>query len=519
MEKIKHKYDVIIVGAGPVGLVAANLLGQYQIKTLILEKEDHPYTYPRAIGIDDEALRILQSIGFTQDDFSTICKMSKAEYFSKSGYRHFEPDLSFKPFGYPIVSTFLQPKLEAILREKLKNYSCVTFKTKSEFLHYSEEESYISIEAVNEDKKFNFKADFLLGCDGGKSIVRKCMGLELSGAPQKESWLVVDLVDSDKIRENIDIYKNNVNFNRPIVTIGLPDGLRRFEARLDDEDVVKGDLNEKRVNEILSYFLNETQPQIIRSRVYDRYFCLSTAFSKNRAYLLGDAAHLVPPYGGQGMCSGIRDAVNLCWKIMMNKKFKTSQSLLSTYEMERRYHLMKTIDFIKSLSYNVEDKSSIVKVHEHITTEQYRKLKPAPHYENGFFIQSPYAGQLLLQPYAYTLRGRRELLDEFLGKTFAIIGINVNPNKVMSSTSAHFWNRLNCRVFSLYSDKSKIEDDIITDNVEALILENKTHFYEQDDASVFFIRPDRFILASCSINDINYITEKINNRINYANEC
>lgn len=197
MNKSYCRPSVIIVGAGPVGLVAANLLGKYQVTTLLLEKELTICNYPRATCIDDETLRILQIIGFRQQEIKEMYEPLKIEYFSKFGYQYFKSNPNLKPLGYPVLSSFLQQDLEIALHDRLIQYKSVTLNFGCNFIKFYEKNDQLFVEYECLGKKNTVQTNYLLACDGGKSDVRRCTQLKLSRTLKPENWLSIDLVDSN----------------------------------------------------------------------------------------------------------------------------------------------------------------------------------------------------------------------------------------------------------------------------------------------------------------------------------
>lgn len=500
----QESWQVIIIGAGPVGLIAANLLGQYQIKTLVIEKEDLPYSYPRALGIDDEALRSLQLIGFSQEEIQEQRAQVKVEYFSLTGYRCFEPDPDMKRFGYPILSSFLQPKLEITLRERLNTYPHVTFIKNCQFISYKKNAENIAVEVEMNNERSTLYCNYLLGCDGGKSDVRAQAGIPMPGTTLREA-LVVDLKDSEAIRKNMREYQKDLHRQRPLASLNAPGGLRRFEILTDTGEYDLGDLDEPIVRGMLAPILKNTDTEIVRRRIYTLHFRIADKFNDDKVFLMGDAAHLVPPYGGQGMCSGIKDAVNLCWKLAYVLQGKIDEKILDTYEEERRQHMLQIMEFIKRISQNLEGEPANSERNESIESSYYRKIKPLPKYENGLVIPSDFSGDLLPQPEVKEARGSSALLDDFLGKGFAIIGINCDPNAVLSDESKKFWEKMNTQLIDFITDSNYKNTETSTTT--------PLFFFEQSDVfhdkSIMIIRPDRFILCTCKSAEINTITQKI----------
>ncbi|WP_298628380.1 FAD-dependent monooxygenase [uncultured Legionella sp.] len=504
MAIFNESWQVIIVGAGPVGLIAANLLGQYQIKTLLIEKEDLPYSYPRALGIDDEALRSVQLAGFTQEEIQSQRAEVKVEYFSLTGYRSFEPDPEMKRFGYPILSSFLQPKLEIALREHLNQYPHVTFIKNSQFISYKKNTNNIAVEIEIDKKRETVHCIYLLGCDGGKSDIRVQADIHMPGVTLREA-LVVDLNDSEAIRKNMQEYQKATDRQRPLASLNAPGGLRRFEILTETEEYTLGDLDEPIVRGILEPILKNTDTEIVRRRIYTLHFRIADKFNDGKVFLLGDAAHLVPPYGGQGMCSGIKDAVNICWKLAYVLQGKMNENIINTYEEERRQHMLKIMEFIKRISQNLAREPDNGQSNASIESNYYRKIKPLPKYENGIVIPSDFAGDLLPQPEVKDSNGHSGLLDDFLDKGFAIIGINSAPHSVLSEESRQFWDSLDTRYvyLSTVSGSKEIRGSI----TPPLFFSGESDVFR--DQNIMIIRPDRFILCTCDTTELNKMTQKI----------
>lgn len=508
MQKIDKKFDVIIAGGGPVGVLTANLLGLYQIHTLVIEKEDQAYSYPRAISLDDEALRILQLIGFTEADINKLVILSRIEYFSKEvGYRLLEPNPHFKPYGYPMLSAYLQPELEVQLRQKLKQYPSVTFISQCELIDYSQAKNQVNVKVNHHSQLQSLQCQYLLGCDGGNSTVRQIATINLTGMTFQQRWLVVDLYDSPELQHNIEKCKNDVYKGRPMLgTMKLPKQFRRFEVRLDHEHFNKGDVDEENVIKILKPFLENTNTKIIRRRVYDWHIRLSEHFNIGNVFLLGDAAHLLPPFGGQGFCSGIRDAVNLAWKIRLCLKQNAIRSVLDTYETERRTHLIAVTEFVKKISDQLEHKDTqeAPKLSK-IDINFYRKIKPLPNYNNGLVISSPYAGELLPQPLVIC-NEKQILLDDILGKYFAIISLNSKIPLILNDKTFNFWKKIGCNYLSVFTDAKHVIANhdlaIMAQLVESIGL------FSDNAVEIIIVRPDRIILATCQYAQLEAITEQ-----------
>lgn len=513
-------YQVIICGAGPVGLITANLLGQLGVNTLLVESRTEMYSYARAVGIDDEALRALQAAGLYMDFVGSLQLTPTIEYLSLNGYRFFSPDANIRPYGYPILSTFFQPHLESLLRNGLSRYPCVKFLQGCELIDFSQDETSVQVELKQNDIQFTAKASYLLACDGGKSMIRKQLGLALSGDTQSKAWLVVDVKDSGHLAAQIAQHHVNIS-PRPMVTISLPCQMRRFECMLLPTDDKQHIPTDEIISKWFSPFTNGLQLEILRKKIYDRYYRYADTFQKNRIFLLGDAAHLVPPYGGQGLCSGIRDAINLSWKIAYALKFDDRHGLLKTYETERKYHMRKTVEFVKTVASRVENPpfkkrwlSGLFKnrsIAAPVNTEQYRADKPAPSYEDGFFLKrSSYSGSMIFSLLIKKhITGQPVSLDEFSGFRFIIIGCNIDPARFLSDKYRLLWDKLDTQFIALYQHLADDNELITPGSFIAYTDDEKWASYFTQNDTVLIIRPDKFIVTTCSHYELNNVSADV----------
>ncbi len=502
MQLVNKQFDVVIVGAGPVGLVAANLLGLYQIKTLVLEKHTHPFSYPRAVAIDDEALRTLKLCGFLQTEIDSLVTPARVEYFMLDGYRYFDPDPTIKPYGHPVYSSFLQPNLEKILRQKIHTHRSVTLMPDCEFQEYAQhigEPLHITFVAKNQDLQC-ITSQFLLGCDGAHSAVRSCAHFTLQGSTQRHKWLVLDVIDSKAIQEKLLFLQTMMKRKEAFVTINLPEGLRRIEIQLRDTDAVSLEqFTKQHMMAVLGRYFNGIEMTIIRHQIYARHYRIINQFNEKNVFFLGDAAHLIPPTGGQGMCTGIADAANLCWKLAAVLHGRVDESLLASYATERRQGIERVIQFVKKISTLSIKKSNKPENGCHITTRRYLALKKTPHYNTGFFYPSKFAGHFLPQPWIKALDGRKVLLDVLLGKTFIIIGIDLPSEEVFSQELKTFWKKMGGHFLMLNTQKYR-SCALAPHHV---VLDEHVAMFDDLDHNVLFVRPDRFILGSCHHEEIS----------------
>lgn len=501
------QHEVIISGAGPVGLLMANLLGQNGIHTLLVERRTEMFSYARAVGIDDEALRALQAAGLLKTLSPYLQFNPTIAYLSQNGYRFFSPDAGLRPYGYPILSTFFQPQLEQVLRDGLLRYPCVKFMEGCELLDFEQHADGVNVGLKTGNELLQTRGSYLLACDGGRSTIRRQLGLSLSGDSKSKTWLVTDVRDSALLSEQI-LREHAELSDRSMVTISLPGGLRRFECMLYPHEAALEEPSSEVISEWFSAFTGGTQLEVIRKKNYERYYRYADQLQHNRVFLLGDAAHLVPPYGGQGLCSGKRDALNLSWKLTAVLKHKASVKVLKTYQRERKQQMKAMISFIKTIARQVENSARpVVAQSAVIQTARYRSTKPEPFCKNGFVLKkSVNAGKMILQPEVMLADGSKGMLDEHCGYRFLIIGWQVQVTCFLSATHFEFWESLGAKFISIWPVGALVPQE---NKVEPLFSDDESwNIYFAGKDNVMILRPDKFIVSQCPVAEINQTTRK-----------
>lgn len=452
---------VLIVGAGPTGLVTANLLGLYGIPTLLIEREAEPGNSPRAISIDDEGLRICQALGLRQEILAHVLLNMEAQYLSRQRLLVRVTPAS-QTYGYPLISTFYQPGLEAVLLAGLQRFPHVRvcFGHALENFEQTEHEVQASIRAPD-GKLLQIHCAYLLACDGGKSAIRRALNIALRGTTFRQRWLVVDgYCDEQAPERRITFFCDPY---RPAVSVPAPGKGWRWEFMLLPGEDERAFLSLSDLAPLLEQIGETRRPHITRQAIYTFHATYASSFSTGRIFLLGDAAHLLPPFGGQGMNCGLRDAHNLSWKLALVLRKLAAPGLLATYQQERAPHARQMIRLSALLGNIVMPTNrfhaslrdgmlrALLKVPPVAVALTEMRVKPALSYRQGFRDSSrnrtgaSYAGQLLPQPTLLTQADEPILLDELLGSDFALLRLHANPQEAFSPLQADLWQRLKLR--------------------------------------------------------------------------
>jgi 3-(3-hydroxy-phenyl)propionate hydroxylase len=430
--------EVVIVGAGPTGLTLANILGMHGIRTLVVERNAATVGEPRAVSIDDESLRTMQYIDQLDTVRSGTVQGYGSHYFSASGscFAKVLPDTM--EYGYPRRSAFRQPVLEAQLREALQRFPSVQARLSTKVTRLSGTGEGVRVEMVGPDgNKGEVRAQYVAACDGGRSGIREALGIKMSGSTYDEKWLIVDLVGStDRFRHT----RVFCDPERPGLALPGPEGTRRYEfMMLPGEDPEKL-LDESHVRALLARHSNEdAHLHIARKVIYHFHARMAERWRAGRIFLAGDAAHLTPPFAGQGMNSGVRDAQNLGWKLASCLRGALGPAALDSYESERKPHAWALIQMAVRMGHVMMPRS---KLNAFLIQMAFRvlalyrpardyvmqmKYKPQPHFEEGFVAGDAglsLRGRMFPQPLVERRDGSRVLLDSVLGKGFAILEWN-----------------------------------------------------------------------------------------------
>jgi len=399
---VEIETDVAVVGAGPCGTTLANLLGRAGVRTVVLDREPVVTPYPRAVAIDDKSLRTLQTAGLLDDVLPDLIRNVPIRYHSSTGrvLAHVGP--SGRPYGWPRRNLFLQPLLERALRRGLDRFPHVALHTGTDVTGLETGPHGARLEAKAGDDRVTVAARYAIGADGGRSFLREAVGVALEGSTAPSRWLVVDVAGDTLDAPYSAVYCDP---DRPTMTIPLPYAHRRFEFKLlpgEDDERVAG---EEFVADLLRRFYPGPLPQVEGRRVYWHHSRIASIFRAGPVFLAGDAAHLQPPFFGQGMNSGIRDATNLAWKLAAVTAGRAGPALLDSYDAERRGHATAMVSFATRVGAMYQPRcrgtefvrdgffravQRIPGARDYILQMKY---KPAPRYTTGAIVPAPTPGR------------------------------------------------------------------------------------------------------------------------------
>ncbi|MDX3642856.1 bifunctional 3-(3-hydroxy-phenyl)propionate/3-hydroxycinnamic acid hydroxylase [Streptomyces sp. MB09-02B] len=480
-------YDAIVIGYGPAGATMANLLGQRDWRVAVVERSRTVYADPRAITADHEAMRVFQHIGLAEEITRGTVPHPGTDFVGADGLpiKHYEPAPPPYLLGWEPNFMFCQPELEAVLRRGVDRFPNVEVMLGRSCRAVWQDEDGVRVQ-VDDDV---LSAKYLVACDGASSGVRRDLAASLDDLAFDEWWVVVDThVSGDaELPERVTQYCRP---ERPGTYIVGPGALRRWEIKLlPGEDPEEFRAPEK-VRSVLGRFVDVGQVDIQRVAVYRFHALVVDRWRHGRIFLMGDAAHQMPPFLGQGMCAGIRDTVNLAWKLDGVERQGFDASLLDTYGQERKPHVRAVVETTKSLGVIIGETDPVEAARRDDTLRNLPRMtsvrqKSIPGLDSGLIALDEggpgvAAGELFPQP--RTSQGA--LLDDVIGAGFWLV---VHRDDVLDQELRGTWAEVSGHIVHVTEE---MDPDRLVRG-----------WSEQFDAAAVIVRPDRYVFGAARDRD------------------
>jgi 3-(3-hydroxy-phenyl)propionate hydroxylase len=344
--------DVAIVGYGPVGAVAAALLGQAGLSVYVCDRLSGVYEIPRAISFDHEILRVFQQLGVVDQVLHHCEPFTDSEYFGVDGQLIRRMTMVRPPYpqGYTPSNVFNQPAVERVLRARVAAMPNVTVEEGVECTGLEQDDEGVTLTVGGRP----LRSRFVIAADGGSSGLRGLLGIGLEDLDFDESWLVVDVRVNQ--RGLAKLPKTSVQYcepARPCTLVIGPGNHRRWEISLNANEDPRQAETPQGTWALLSRWLTPEDGSLWRQSSYRFHALVAESWRAGRVFLAGDAAHMQPPFLGQGMCQGLRDVANLAWKLAAVLRGEVAgaaaERLLDSYGSERKAHVRELTTRIKAV--------------------------------------------------------------------------------------------------------------------------------------------------------------------------
>jgi len=498
--ELPARCEVAIVGAGPIGLMLANLLGLAGLDVVVIERNDGLVGLPRAIAYDAETLRLFAQGGLFDAIAPGLIQNPQVVYFNARGVKLMEMNLPRSPFGHSPLGTFYQPHFEQTLLDGLKRFASARAFFAHNVTSLAQDSDGVDVQITTSRGQRTLRAKFVVGCDGGTSITRESIGARLVGSTYAERWLVIDaLIDN----HDVDTITFFCDPRRPTVRLPAVGSRVRFEfMQLPGEspDELASDHCIKR---LVAPHVDFDRVTIERRVVYTFHARVADAWRKDRVLLAGDAAHLMPPFAGQGMNGGMKDAANLAWKLAAVIAGNADAGILDSYEMERAQNVRSMVNVSRRLGAVIMPTNRVVAGLRDTVfallnlSSGFRAfvrrggVLPPPGISRSALTgmgRDAVIGQMLPQP-DVSSGGDVQPLDSFLGcHQWLVLGVGSDPAAVLSNRDRAILSGLGARLVAINAAKADRMTLPLQCRDQTLLDWAKSH-----RLGGVLVRPDRFI--------------------------
>ena len=521
-DAVPASVDVVVVGAGPVGLTAANLLGSYGVDCLLIEQNRALSSTPKAIAVDDEYMRVLDRLDLVSTLKPHLSRPFGVHFMSPLGFALVKVPGFITPNGFGNRNAVLQPVFEKFLLDGSRRYPGVRIRFGAAVTSIVQGPDQLRLGLNTTDGPCTVTARYVLACDGARSFIRTTLNIPFPGSRIDEPHLVIDLAD---FPDQVDYSRFFCNPVRPVNSVPAPYGGRRLEFMLSPRDDHDRILTDEGIRELVDRHTpyRGVALNIVRRAIYGFSERIAGQLQSGRVFLLGDAAHVMPPFGGQGMNTGARDAANLCWKVAAVLRGDMSPPALGSYDTERRDHIRATVRYsvrvgrlanIRSRGLaGLRDAGFALANLLPSVRRYFREMRhlPRPFLTAGLLATSPAGDDGLTGRILPRLLLRRaglgELsLDEAAGPWFALIGMDVAPD-VLAAAAAHpLWRRLQPALVPIAADASGDQAGGATlaaadDRGRDLLVRHR--------GTILVLRPDRYVAGRAKPDEIGGLSDRL----------
>ncbi|MER5475893.1 bifunctional 3-(3-hydroxy-phenyl)propionate/3-hydroxycinnamic acid hydroxylase [Streptomyces sp. NPDC002734] len=503
---MSYDADVAIVGYGPTGVIAALTLAKYGVSAVAFERDRDIYPRARAVTVNDWTMRIFQDLGIDERVEKVVDPQRALRWITYDGaeimrVEHPPSTLGRRPRFYNIYQPTMEAEIRAAVTER--HADLVTVRYGSTVTGIDQDADGVTVTSTADDGTTRTtRVRYVIGSDGGSSFTRGHVGCRLLGDTDETTWVVVDC----HVRRwwpDRDFLTFWSDRERPVVDIALSAGNHRWEIPLKPDESPADYPTSVEVWPLLKALgVTEEDVEIHQHAFYKHHTRMADSWRRGRVFLAGDAAHLMPPWAGAGMQSGMRDAHNLGWKLARVIKGELPEGWLDTYEAERRPNAAFYTGLAVGLGRVIrqvatdEELAAMNAVPENTVTPFEPPLTAPPVLEAGW-LRGPVGdasvvGRMVPQPVTGDTAGRMARLDDLLGDGFVLLGDDVDPATLLSAEEKAGWDALGARYLAVRPKTSYTRsDDDLVDLDEVLL-----PWLRRYGARAVAVRPDRFVAAA-----------------------
>ncbi len=519
--EVSDHIDVLVVGFGPAGAVAAGMLGQKGHRTLVVDRLTEIYDKPRAIAIDHEILRHFDNMGVADQVLPHVAPFTASQHFGAKGQLIRRIDMVAKPYplGYTPSMVFTQPPVEVALRRHADSFDCVTIELGTELIDLVDTGDQVLAKLKDMSGSVRtVSARYVIGCDGAWSTVRQLSGMKLEDLVFDEPWLVVDVQVHDEALSKLpETSAQFCNPARPTSFIMGPKNHRRWEIMLLPGEDPREMEKPENVWRLLAPWLSPEDGELWRAAAYRFHALVADEWRRGRIAIAGDAAHQQPPFIGQGMCQGLRDVSNLVWKLDRVLKDQSSPDLLDTYTVERRRHVQTLTSKIKAIGQNIceRDPEAAEARDARILAEgggqplTITRQDIVPPIEQGLIAGegTPARGVLFPQP-SIVEPSATTLLDKVTGVGWRVF---LDGRKIAAGEGARLGTQLaGLAVHAVVPARNGHEEASVLEEADGVLAD----WFDRNSAVAVIVRPDHYVFgAARSLADLSEQLSDLNRRL------